>query len=626
MNVKLNSNVQKKVIFIAIIVAAWSVAARSQSVDEMNKLRIAQVLEQAGEFGKAQDFYKQLHDSNPVNFVYFDGLRRCYINLKEYTLAEGLIRARIETDPADVMLYCELGDVFYKEGNADSASMAWNRAIEADPKNVGTYMAVADIMAKNRLFDKAIEVYRKGEDATNSKSGFIIQIARLYFYNLNYSESMRELLKLLQSDNKSSAMAYIQSQLGAYSSSSEAVDQFTSEMKKQVEDNPDDIYYRHLLAFLYMEQKDYPAAYKVYKWLDERSGAKGIELLSFAERAYNDEAYDAAAGAYREASRLSSAREVIAQSLMGYANSLRRLGEKVYEEDDRPCVTSDTLNILSSSLAAYGKVINGYPETRYLNPAILNSIDIEMNYFHDLKGAERLFSEHAEFSPEFVHDATLARIRLYIMGGRFNDALTEALGQLPTDTLGRKAAVADSYLDRIRFEAARSLYYMGNFDSAAVYLEQITSDPMSDAANEAIQLLNVISSNKAIPGALKDYAAAAAMEVQGRIPEAAAQLLEITNVHQQLPLADNARFDLAAAYCTMGKVGDALKYYSQLVADSTGIFADRAQLRIASIYRWTLHDTTRAIKEYESFLARFPNSIYQDRVRDILRNLLGNNS
>ncbi len=601
--------------------------AYSQTADEMNKLRIAQALEQAGEFDKALDFYKQLYNFNPTNFVYFDGLRRAYMNLKEYASAEELIRNRLTTDPTNVGLYCDLGDSYFKAGAVDSAMITWNNAIEVNPNNPGTYQAVADVMAQDRLFDKAIEVYKKGEETTSSKSGFIIQIARLYFFNMNYTESLRELLKLFESDNKSAAIAYIQSQLGSYSSSKEAVDEFTAEMKKQVGDEQDNVYYRHLLAFLYMEQKDYPAAYNVYKWLDERSGAKGVELLSFAERAYNDEAFEEAADAYREVSHLSKARPVILQSLMGYANSRRRLGETDYSADDRPCAANDTLTALNASLAAYGEIITDYPETQYLSAAVLNSIEIEMTYFHDLNGAERLFSEHPDFSPEYARQATLARIALRIMEGRFNDALTQSLARLGADTLrSQRVVIDDNYLDRLRYDAARALYYVGNYDSASYYLEKIVSNPMSDAANEAIQLLNVISNNKAAPDALKQYASASGMEACGRVPEAAAELEEIVKTFPQVPLADNARFDLAAAYCRMGKIDRALKTYSSIAADSTGIFADRAQFRIARIYQATLHDTSSAIKEYENFLARFPHSIYQDKVRGVLMNLLGNNS
>ena len=172
----------KKLVAISLLLVSFAIPALSQTVDELNKLRIAQALEQAGEYGKALDFYRQLYNSSPENFVYFDGLRRAYMNLKQYDSAQTLIRQRLHVDPKNVSLYCELGDAYFKSGKQDSAMDAWNKAIDVDPENSGTYQAVAGIIAQNRLFGKAIDIYRRGEKTTSYKSGFIIQIARLYFF------------------------------------------------------------------------------------------------------------------------------------------------------------------------------------------------------------------------------------------------------------------------------------------------------------------------------------------------------------------------------------------------------------------------------------------------------------
>lgn len=618
---------KKNLLAVVIVLISFTAAAYSQSSDELNKLRIAQALEQAGEYSKAIDFYKQLYDADPGNFIYFDGLRRMYMNLKEYKQAIALVRLRLVSEPKNITLYCELGDAYFKGGKEDSATVAWDKALKVDPKNPSTYQAVASIMTENSLFGKAIDVYKKGEEITAYKSGFIIQIARLYFYSMNYKESLKELLRLFVSDNKPAAEAYIESQLSSYSTSNEAIGQFTNEMKQQVAKNPDNIYYRRILAFLYMEQKDFAAAYDTYKWLDEHAGSKGTELLAFAERAYNDEAYAAAANAYNEVSHISKAESVVSQSIMGYANSMRMLGEKDIAEDDRPCSVDDTLKDLSAAMAAYGDIIRDYPHTQFFAPAVLNSIELKMNYFDDFKGAERLFSAFSEIPPEYSNQATLTRIDLFIKEGRFQDALSASLHVIPSGSSGSKTVSGDqNFIGRVRYQAARALYYMGNFDSASYYLKDVVSDPTGDAANEAIALSNLIENNKALPQALKDYAAAGAMEVAGRIPEAALQLENIVKTYPQMPLAANASFDLAAAYCRMGNVNEALKAYSVIAKDSTGLFADLSQFRIARIYQVTLHDNKRAVEEYENFLMRFPNSIYQNKVREILRDLLGNNS
>jgi tetratricopeptide (TPR) repeat protein len=652
-------------IFAIIVVTLLAGKVFSQSADEMNKLRIAQALEQAGEYDKALGFYRQLHLLAPDNFVYFDGLRRTYMSLKKYDDAKALLQERLKNEPANVVLMCQLADVYYKAMQSsamgssitgqDSAMIVWDEALTIDPKNPNTYRAVAASMADDRAFDNAIEAYRKGESAMNSPTMFVNDIARLYFLNANYRESLHELLKILDVQRTSATVTNIEVGLGVYSSSKEALDQFTDEMKREVADHPDDFEYRQLLAFLFMETKDYSSAYATYKWLDEHSpltgqaGSSGTQLLQFADRAYNDEAYEAAGDAYKEVSSLSKNNSIVSEAIMGYANSLRALGEKDYAEDDRPCAAEDTLKELNASIAAYERIINEFSNTQYLSAAVFNSAEIRMDYFHDFAGAETLLDGHRDMFGLYHDEEILILIRLYMLEGKFQDALDTALpeitsqqslrSQLPpqqysggTDGVNVLSAPeahqpqAESFYDRIEYQAALALYYLGMYDSSNYYLKRITSNPMSDAANDAILLSNIITNNRGNPEALREFATASSMVMSNRIPEAAATLEDILKNYSQTLLAENARFDLAAAYCKMGKTADAMKNYSALTEDSTGIFADHAQFRICRIYEETLHEKDKAIAEYENFLERFPNSIYQDKVREILRNLLGENS
>lgn len=104
-------------LFAIVIVTLLAGKAFSQSADEVNQLRIAQALEQAGEYDKALEFYQELYRLEPDNFVYFDGLRRTYMNLKEYAAAQALLQAKLKSEPADVVLMCQLADVSIKSDN-----------------------------------------------------------------------------------------------------------------------------------------------------------------------------------------------------------------------------------------------------------------------------------------------------------------------------------------------------------------------------------------------------------------------------------------------------------------------------------------------------------------------------
>lgn len=190
--------------------------AQNTGVDELNKLRIAQALEQAGEFDKALDFYQQLYLASPNNFIYFDGLRRSYTSLKKYDEAKILLNERLKTDPSNVVLRCQLGDSYFKNGQRDSASVIWYEALTVDPNNPNTYRVVAQTMAENRVFDDAIKVYQKGE--ANSKSVFSNEIARLYFLEADYGGSLRELLRQLQTQRTPYVLPNIEAQVASYSS------------------------------------------------------------------------------------------------------------------------------------------------------------------------------------------------------------------------------------------------------------------------------------------------------------------------------------------------------------------------------------------------------------------------
>ena len=47
-----------------------------------------------------------------------------------------------------------------------------------------------------------------------------------------------------------------------------------------------------LLGWLYLEGKDFPQAFDVYRHIDELSSARGVAILDFAERVYREHAYD----------------------------------------------------------------------------------------------------------------------------------------------------------------------------------------------------------------------------------------------------------------------------------------------------------------------------------------------
>ena len=131
---------------------------------QLNKFRLAQSFEQAGEYDRACRLYEDLARADSLNYAYFDGLRRCYEQLKNYDAAIAISLRRLNQQPRDINLMAALGALYYKSGNEARADSMWNAAIAVAPKSATSYTIVSMVQSDNRLFDKSIATYLQGRN------------------------------------------------------------------------------------------------------------------------------------------------------------------------------------------------------------------------------------------------------------------------------------------------------------------------------------------------------------------------------------------------------------------------------------------------------------------------------
>jgi len=95
-----------------LLTIAMTRLVSAQEVDLTTKLRLAQSFEQVGDWERASSIYISLHDADPQNYLFFDGLRRCYIQLKQYDKAIALVERRLVLQPRDENLLSVLGGLY----------------------------------------------------------------------------------------------------------------------------------------------------------------------------------------------------------------------------------------------------------------------------------------------------------------------------------------------------------------------------------------------------------------------------------------------------------------------------------------------------------------------------------
>ncbi|HET9130221.1 MAG TPA: tetratricopeptide repeat protein, partial [Terriglobia bacterium] len=196
-----------------VVIVLWSaVIVRAQ--DAEFQLRLAQSLEQGGEWDRAAAMYERLHHSEPDNEVYVQGLQRSYLRLREYGKAIDLVNQQIKRQPANVMLPVSLGGIYYESGSEQQADSVWNHVIQSNPSNIGVYRVVAAEMLEHRLFPQAIHAYLEGRTATGNENAFTDDLANLYTVLQQYEAASKEFIRLLKQSPQQ--LPFIESRIGSF--------------------------------------------------------------------------------------------------------------------------------------------------------------------------------------------------------------------------------------------------------------------------------------------------------------------------------------------------------------------------------------------------------------------------
>ncbi len=613
------------IIFIAIIIVAS--AAQSQSLDAVNKLKLAQAFEQAGEFDRAVQMYQELLAADSTNYVYFDGLRRSYTMQKNYSDAIQLSLRRLQRFRNDPNIMVELGSLYYTNSEEARADSMWNAVIALAPKNLGMYRLVASVQSQDRLFDKTIATYLRARKELNDPSLFVNELASLYALMMNYSDATKEYLKLLEQND--SQLGYVESRMSLYTSKDIGLSEAVRVTEESVAHDNNNIGLLRLLVWLYMEGKRYGDAFEIAERLEGMISSSGNELFGFAERVFHDKAYAVAAKAYRAAIDQHSSLPYVPQAKFGYARCIEELSaqndsaalaanEEVKSSSIFPLESQPTYE---GAAALYMKLAAEYPKTEIAAQSLYRVGYIRYHSFFDLDGALRVFDSVLVF----IHDNSMAATIQAAKGDIYiaNGNLEQAAKMFSAVMSARNATAAQK--TQAQFRLAEIQYFKGDFSGSLAELKPLTANLGTDESNDALVLQYFINENQAAyPDALRKYANAEFLVRQKKLNEALADLDDVIGLYSAAPLADDALVKKAEILTTLGREDSALMAYQKLLADyPNSILRDKVQFKIAELYQNIFHNKEKAIQAYEQLLASYPQSLYINEARKRIRILRG---
>jgi tetratricopeptide (TPR) repeat protein len=617
-------NCARRAALTALCVLAASGTLHPQTSDVQAKFRLAQGFEQAGEFERAAEMYRDLHQRDPGNFVYFDGLQRMCVQLKHYDEAISVIRTRLLSMPEDIGLYGLLGTIQYRAGNEAEAAHSWDRAIAIAPGNQQSYRLVANLMIEVRLLDKAAEVYRRGRVACKDPGLFAIELGQLLVASMDYAGATQEFLLWLQQNP--TQQSFVQNRLATFTYKEDGRNAAVKVVRSRIDNTPTLQLYE-LLAWLHMEGKEFDAAFDVYRRIDELSAANGGAILGFADRAFREHAYEVSARAYGEALDRNLAAPRVPQAKYGYACALVELrashDSSGNDMSGMAGFANDARVRLADAVHAFSKIVDDYPRTEYSARSLYQLGVIQFRYFEDLNAATHTFQQvlaEPSLRPTGRIDVQLRLAELFIARGDTTGA-TSALQAVTTAT----TATPDQ-ADEAQLGLAQIAFFNGRSADALSLLTTIAKNVKNDFANDAIELQVLLQENAgAAPQALAQFGRAEFLARQRKYSEAAQYLLDLVHQFPSSPLVDDALLRAGALLARSGRYTEALDAYTRLNTQfhDQSTMLDRALFKSAEVYQFGLKQIPQAIAAYEQLIAGYPQSVLANDARKRIRLLRG---
>ncbi len=606
---------------LPILFLLFTAALAAQQDQSQNMFRLAQALEQQGDHERALTLYADLYRPDSSNVVFFDALRRCYVQLKRYDAAVQLCYARLAKLPADVTLRASIGGLYSMAGKESQADSAWNSILTSAQKNQTIFRIVANEQVNQRLFDKAVATYLRGRNGIGDQFLFASELAYLYSFTMDYANMTREYLQMLRQNEQQ--FDFIQSRLSSVISRPDALKASSAVVEEELRRNRT-IPLLRLNVWMLMEGNRYAEAFTAAQTLESLVDSQGQELFNFAERVFKEHAYMVAASAYLRSLQGNPKAPFEAPARFGYARcieELSALGNNTVDSSAVDLGIAESKPSFSGAIGLYSALAKQFPSSGFAANALYRIGYIRYRYMFDLDGALRVFDSVLTVTPAGPMIPTVL--------SSVGDILI-AQNKLDPAALKFRSMNVSPYADQdqrnfAQFRQAELRFFRSDFDSAIAILKPLTENLKADESNDALLLQYFITENKfQFLDALKMFARAELLTRQGKLSEASGEFASVIDLYPAAPLADDALLKIAGNALQLKKYSEALAAYQRLLEEfKESGERDRTYFRIGEVYQFHLSDKQKAIAAYEVILEKYPYSLFAEEARKRIRLLRG---
>lgn len=602
---------QKLKLFIIIVVL---IGFKQKSFSQTQEsYMMAQQFYMNGEYEKAKNIYEKLIQNKQYKEIIFDNYVNTLLKLKEYNEAEKNIKRAIRESPENYSRKIILGQLYLEKGDNKDAEKIFNDIIKELPQDVFKIGQIANHFYRINNFDYAIKTFLNGRKVLNNQQQFSLELINLYRYMRIKDGLVEELINVL--DTRSDYLPAAKSNISRTFETDEDYQMLKSVLLKTVQKAPQNINFNDLLAWTYIQLKEYDMALIQTIAMDKRTNDNGAKVFSLAEIMKDDKAFGSAERAYNYVIEKGN-------HFPYYINSrVELLKVKQYQLNAQQNTQSDASYLEN----AYQQLLNEFGKNAHTLFAIKELAKLKANVLNKSEEAEKLLEEALELRGVSADEIALLKLELadiYTLNNNPWDAsllLSQVEKSHPNTPIGQDA----------KFRNARLSFYNGDFNWAKAQLDVLKASTSQLIANDALDLSLLIQDHlmqDSTGAALKLYARAEFLRHKNQFENTLLLLDSILLKYPDTDLTDDILLSKARIFTAQKKYDAAVLAYQKIIAHhSSGIWADDALYSLAVLYEDILKDTNRAKVYYQQLINDFTGSLFVNDARKRLRNIRGDN-
>jgi tetratricopeptide (TPR) repeat protein len=564
-----------------------------------------------GEFEKAATLYGQLVERERRSDYYFTRYIDCLTKLEKWDEAEKAVKKQIKEQPENNGLYVTYGSIYEEQGKDAEASAQYQRAIDKMASDYAAVLRLANMFLNDSKYDLAIKTYERGAVLTKDPNRFSYNLGDLYRRKGEPVKMTEQYLNSLAADP--GKLPSLQT-IFARSLGPEDMVELQTQLYARIQENenPD---YIELLAWSFVQRKDFKSALRQYKALDKRLSESGQRIMRVADEAAEARDFDTAIAAYEYVIQDKGQTSPFFYDAKREAMQCRR--RKVTEGFN---FTQQDLITLESE---YESFLSQYGKNHLSSSIIMQLAELEALYLRNLPKAIAYLEELKQM-PGLRQDV-MARLKInlgdyYLMNGDIWESTllySQVDKAFKEDTIGQEA----------RFKNARLSYFNGDFQWAQAQFDILKSATSKLISNDALDLSVFIMDNLNLDttsDAISLYAAAELLVLQNRYEDAFLKLDTLAAQFPEHSLQDDILYLKAKIWDKQRDYAKAIPLYQE-VADKykEDIRADNALFALAEIYELKLLDLEKAKEIYEKIFLDYSGSVYAVDARKRFRVLRG---